>query len=68
MFPEKLRGVSLRYRLRNHAGSAVSEHDVINVMQVCFDVNVNVCFYVLLVRVRQKNSDKMCVFSFLMCI
>ena len=25
--------------LLNHAGSAVSVYDVINVMQVCFDVN-----------------------------
>ena len=26
--------------LSKHAGSAVSEYDVIKVMQVCFDVNV----------------------------
>ena len=29
-----------RYRLLNHAGSAFSVYDVINVVQVCFDVNV----------------------------
>ena len=52
----------------NHAGSAVSVNDVINIMQVCFDVNgLTFVFYVLLVHVKQNNSDKMCIFSFLMC-
>ena len=30
----------LRYGIWNHASSAVSVYDVINVVQVCFDVNV----------------------------
>ena len=30
----------LWYGLRNHAGSAVSVNDVINIMQACFDVSV----------------------------
>ena len=55
----------LRYGLWNHAGSAVSVYGIINVMHVCFDVNaITFVFYVLLVHVKQNNSDKVCVFSF----
>ena len=30
----------LRYGLWNHVGSPICVYDVINVMQVCFDVNI----------------------------
>ena len=72
MFPENLKGLPfllLRYELWNHAGSAVSVYDIIKVLHVCFDVNaITFVFYVLLVHVKQNNSDKMCVSSFLMCM
>ena len=55
----------LRYGLWNHAGSAVSVNDVINVMCVCFDVNVTTF---VLRTFGAYQANKMCVSSFLMCM
>ena len=48
---EDYHNLLLRYGLQNHAGSADSVCNVINVMRVCFDVNLNICCYILLVSV-----------------
>ena len=55
----------LRYGPWNHA---VTVYDVINVMQVCFDVNVITFVLRTFGACKQNNSDKMCVSSILMCM
>ena len=71
MFPESLRVyhyLLLRYGLWNHAGSAVSVYDVINVMHVCFDVNVITFFSTYFWCVLSKTTQIKCVFPYFLCV
>ena len=52
----------LRYGLWNHAGSAVSVCDVINIMQVCFDVNIITFVSTYIWCVIRETTQTKCVF------
>ena len=52
----------LRYGLWNHAGGADSVYDVINVVQVCFDVNVIKFVSTYFWCVLGKTTQTKCVF------
>ena len=51
-----------RYGLWNRAGSAVSVNDVINVMQVCFDVSIITFVSTYFWCVLSKTTQTKCVF------
>ena len=69
MFPENLNGLPLFITKNGLWNDAVSVYDVINVMQVCIDVNVITFVFTYFFRAcKQNNSDKMCVSSILMCM
>ena len=47
--------------MKDHEGSAVSVYDVINVMQVCFDVNVITFVSMYFWCVLSKTTQTKCV-------
>ena len=58
----------LRYRLWNHAGSAVFVNDVIHIMQVCFDVNVITFVSTSVWYVLSETTQTICVCPHFWCV
>ena len=65
MFPENLKGLQLfiaKIWALESAGSAVSVYDLINVMKVCFDVNVITSVFTYFWCMLSKTTQTKCVF------